>query len=910
MALSKEKLVSNNQSTSFNSEPIEQSSTTDPQLEALLDLLVDLHIIQPNNPPKPEPSLSNQELDHSVAILEELQNLILSPSVENSEESSLAANPNLDIAETSNVLPQSQEKSIEPLLIPEVADKPLEIKKEDTEASNILDQTDAAQEQKLPISQIDANNLENKSAQANSFSFKEKIQQEAKKNPPNILTDKKKLSSSLTALQALLITPEKPQESLEIPLLSKSKAENSVNTFNPLAEKLTEAELSHLQEFFAQEQPLLPKATVEISTNGFNSLQQSLSEPELSHLQELIANLEKKLASLENQVYQPTDLINPLLPLITELFHLKVAESREEVFSYIVPLIDEIIQRRTLQDKQAMSTALATIIPTAIAQQINDSPEEIAKAIAPEIGAAIQEQIRLERDSISNALAPEMGRAIKAQIELERDAMVDALYPVIGDTISKYMAEAVRSINEKVETTLSPEGIQRKIRAKLQGVSEAELILKDAMPFSIQAAFLIQKTSGLVISQVQQAEGQGLDADMLAGMLTAIRSFANECISQSGDISELNEIDYGNSKLILEVAGYCYLAVVVKGQPTLQFIHQMRKTLITIIQNYGQAMETFEGDPDTVPDPVNQLLKGLTVSVSSKKKKENSSNSPPILVKIGVGLLFVIGLPWGIYQYQNGVDRRIEAEAASALYSAPELSVYRLTPKVHQGTLKLTGRVPNEYLRSKAEQIAKVAAPTQKLENAIIAVDVPPDPILTAAEVERVQSLLNQKDGVAITGSYKAGKVNLEGTVVEVADAEKIPQAFEQIPGVRSVVSTIQLQPQMFTTRIYFDSGSTQLKSIHISQIIAIKRFLNQYPETHLRVIGHSNNVGNLVKNQELALQRAIAVKKTLQAEGIAPKRLQVSGTTKLPPKVTPDQPLELSRCVRFEVFIPFARSK
>jgi hypothetical protein len=53
---------------------------------------------------------------------------------------------------------------------------------------------------------------------------------------------------------------------------------------------------------------------------------------------------------------------------------------------------------------------------------------------------------------------------------------------------------------------------------------------------------------------------------MIGGMLTAIRSFVNEWISSSGNTSELDEIDYGRSKIMLEVAGYCYLAVVVDGE--------------------------------------------------------------------------------------------------------------------------------------------------------------------------------------------------------------------------------------------------------------------------------------------------------------------------------------------------------
>ncbi|MCZ0900610.1 flagellar motor protein MotB, partial [Microcoleus sp. HI-ES] len=197
------------------------------------------------------------------------------------------------------------------------------------------------------------------------------------------------------------------------------------------------------------------------------------------------------------------------------------------------------------------------------------------------------EQIRLDQESIAQALAPEMGKAITAQIELERDAMVDALYPVIGNTIARYMAEAIKTINEKVSNALSVEGVQRKIRSKVQGVSEAELILKESVPFTVQAAFLIQKASGLIISEFQNSESYQLESEMVAGMLTAIRSFVNECIVQPGESSELNQIEYGDSKILLEVAGYCYMAVVIKGEPPHSFIKKLRQTVSNLILNYA-----------------------------------------------------------------------------------------------------------------------------------------------------------------------------------------------------------------------------------------------------------------------------------------------------------------------------------
>jgi hypothetical protein len=94
---------------------------------------------------------------------------------------------------------------------------------------------------------------------------------------------------------------------------------------------------------------------------------------------------------------------------------------------------------------------------------------------------------------------------------------------------------------------------------------------------------------------------------MVAGMLTAIRSFVNDCIVQSGEVSELNQIEYGDSKIMLEVAGYCYMAVVIKGEPPHSFINKMRRNVSNLILNYGKLIQEFNGDPGTIPDALHPL---------------------------------------------------------------------------------------------------------------------------------------------------------------------------------------------------------------------------------------------------------------------------------------------------------------
>jgi len=474
---------------------------------------------------------------------------------------------------------------------------------------------------------------------------------------------------------------------------------------------------------------------------------------------------------------------------------------------------------------------------------------------------------------------------------------VDALYPVIGNTISKYMAEAIKTINEKVSNTLSFEGFQRKIRSKVQGVSEAELILQESIPFTIQAVFLIHKASGLVISEAQNSGNYQLESEMVAGMLTALRSFVNECIIQPGEISELNQIEYGDSKIMLEVAGYCYIAVVIKGQPPQSFIKKMRQTVSNLILNYAKLIHEFNGDPDTIPESLHPFIKKLF----DQHNQQKITQKPLALIGLCGAALSLILVPWGIYQYRSNIERSLEANASAALASAPELAVYRLNVDVDGNTLKLTGKLPNPELRTKAEKIAASTAPNLKLDNKIVAVDVPPDPVLTAAEVQRITAVLNKMEGVSISSRYGDRRVTVEGTVMQDADAQKIAQSLKQIPGVQSAISTVKLNPLKIATRIYFEQGIARLDSTHQETIVNIKDFLKQHPQKRIKIIGHSDRVGEATANQQLALLRAETVRDALVLQGVDPKRLQVFGSPNPPAGVEPNQPLLLSRCVLFE---------
>ncbi|RUT05522.1 hypothetical protein DSM106972_035290 [Dulcicalothrix desertica PCC 7102] len=658
------------------------------------------------------------------------------------------------------------------------------------------------------------------------------------------------------------------------------KADSKQSNFIELTESLTESS-SDAKIFTDVEYAVIDfqAETVDSSSNfaAFEQLQSILVGPELTDLQLITDKINNSLSKLEHQIYDPNALVELLVPCIHEILRVKIGESREDIVKVITPIIDEVIQNRTQQSKISMGVAFAPIIPEAISQQINNAPDEMTEA-----------------------LAPTMGRAIKKQIEIEQDSVVDALYPIIGSTISKYMAETIRAINQQIEDSLSVKGIQRKIRAKLQGISEAELIFREAIHFTVQAIFLIHKTSGLVISDIQRLDAQQLESEMVAGMLTAIRSFANDCIIQSGAYNELDAIEYGTSKIILEVAGYCYLAIVVKGEPPKQFISKMRQMLINIVREHGTIIENFDGDPGTIPNEINVNLKNLRDY--DLELDVNHKNKPSPLILLTLGILGAIFIPLGIWKYHTGVIDAVEQKTSTALASAPELAVYRLNVEEHHGKLKLTGRVPNQFLSQKAAQIASYAAPKWSIDNQILAVEVPADPVTAAAEVKRVTEVFNQIKSTAISTQYTNGRVLIQGSVRNSLDVTMITNAFEKIPGVKLVSSAIEVPPAKIGIRFYFNINSEALMTADFdSKIEQVKSFLNQYPIKRLKITGYSYSHKGNSEYQKLGLKRAQTVKKVLINQGINGARLEIAGKTSLPPGVDINQPEWQRRSVVLE---------
>ncbi len=217
-----------------------------------------------------------------------------------------------------------------------------------------------------------------------------------------------------------------------------------------------------------------------------------------------------------------------------------------------------------------------------------------------------------DKDALAALLMPVLADVLRQKIRDAREEMIEALYPIIGQVVVRAVTEAIRDLARNVDaqmrTSFTPQALWQRLRARLGGVSEAEMVLRQALPFEVAEVFLIQRPGGLLLWYLS-AQAAARDSDIISGMLTAIRDFVQDAFG-GAETGQLDEIQYGDRRIIIEAAQHAYLAVVVDGIEPPGFRAQMRDLLIGIQAEYEPLLRAYDGDAAPLA-PVDTRLRTL-----------------------------------------------------------------------------------------------------------------------------------------------------------------------------------------------------------------------------------------------------------------------------------------------------------
>ena len=101
-----------------------------------------------------------------------------------------------------------------------------------------------------------------------------------------------------------------------------------------------------------------------------------------------------------------------------------------------------------------------------------------------------------------------------------------------------------------------------------------------------------------------------------------------------------------------------------------------------------------------------------------------------------------------------------------------------------------------------------------------------------------------------------------------------------------------------------FNTGSAVVRDSYISSLEKLSRTINAYPNSRVVIIGHTDNVGSEMANQNLSLARATAVRNYLESKGTSASQMQVYGRGATQPIASNESAEGRAKNRRVEVFI------
>ncbi len=256
------------------------------------------------------------------------------------------------------------------------------------------------------------------------------------------------------------------------------------------------------------------------------------------------------------------------------------------------------------------------------------------------------------RDALIAIIAPVLGDTIRRQVRDAREEMIEALYPIIGQIVVRAVSEAIRdlarTIDAQMRTVSSPAMIWRRLQARFSGVSSTEMAFREALPFEVAEIFLIHRETGLLLRHISRDPDASPDSDLISGMLTAIRDFVQQAFGR-GQEGQLEEIQYGERRILIEAARHAYLAVVVDGIEPPGFRAEMRQRVIEIDHRHARTLRQYTGDATplaSVDAPLTALIPTAAQLGLSRTQKRVLAGAAGLMAICLVGACLAGGWVW------------------------------------------------------------------------------------------------------------------------------------------------------------------------------------------------------------------------------------------------------------------------
>lgn len=215
----------------------------------------------------------------------------------------------------------------------------------------------------------------------------------------------------------------------------------------------------------------------------------------------------------------------------------------------------ELLKKILLTEESEVTKSLASDVKRL--KTILNTPEELATKIDPIINSKIQ-------DFSNTTLSPLVVSSLKTEIANSQDAVIEALFPIMGKMIKKYVAQEIKLLNERINKQISDTfSFKNVFKSKVGKKNIANEIIVNATKPELLQILVIEKDSGILMAKHSRDEQDTMDEDLIAGMLTAIKSFVQDAFKKEDQT--LEAIQYELYTLHIQDFYSYYVVGVISG---------------------------------------------------------------------------------------------------------------------------------------------------------------------------------------------------------------------------------------------------------------------------------------------------------------------------------------------------------
>lgn len=183
-----------------------------------------------------------------------------------------------------------------------------------------------------------------------------------------------------------------------------------------------------------------------------------------------------------------------------------------------------------------------------------------------EVLAQSLDTLHEQGQNLNRQLEGEVFAGVQKSFQNETERMAELMYPILGPAVRKLVA----SLFQRSETN-------------------------SGKPYQVEQLFLIHKETSILLSQAVLDEDAARDADLVSGMLEAIRSFVKDAFSLH-EFDGMNSINLGDLTVWVEWGPKAVLAVVIRGFPDESLREDYADVLQLIHRQFAGELESFDGD--------------------------------------------------------------------------------------------------------------------------------------------------------------------------------------------------------------------------------------------------------------------------------------------------------------------------